>query len=210
MNLYVLAAQRTISVESAMPLPRGAHDDSSTARRLLARARQGDRGALGRLIADWVPLLKRWAHGTFPRWARTAADTSDFVQDVVLATLRQDRTPDLPTRRALGAYLREAVRNRIHDERRRVARRGIAQTASEALVDAGPSPLDRVIGVEYAARYRAALRCLRPRDRDLIVAHVELGYTHAQLACMTGRSRNAARMALERAVRRLAAQMRAR
>lgn len=193
-----------------MSSPRGAYDDSSTDVRLLARARRGDRNALGRLIADWVPVLKRWAHGTFPSWARTAADTSDFVQDAVLATLRQDRTPDLPTRRALGAYLREAVRNRIHDERRRLARRGVAQAASDALIDPGPSPLDRAIGLEYTSRYRAALRRLRPGDRDLIVAHVELGYTHAQLACMTGRSRNAARMALERAVRRLAAQMRTR
>ncbi len=179
-----------------MSAARAANGDSSTSQRLLRRARLGDRTALGRLIAGWVPILKRWAHGSLPRWARTAADTSDFVQDAVLSTLGQERVPDLPTHRALGAYLREAVRNRIHDERRRVARRGVPRDAPDSLVDPGPSPLDRVIGTEYAARYRAALDRLRPRDRDLIVAHVELGYTHAQLACMTGRSRNAARMAL--------------
>jgi DNA-directed RNA polymerase specialized sigma24 family protein len=42
----------------------------------------------------------------------------------------------------------------------------------------------------------------------LIVAHVELGYSHAQLGCMTGRSSNAARMALRRAIGRLAERMR--
>lgn len=193
-----------------MRAAREAGDDSSTAARQLARARDGDRTAFGRLLSDWMPRLKRWAHGTLPRWARTAADTSDVVQDVVLATLRQRRAPDWPTRRALGAYLREAVRNRVRDECRRSGRRGIREEPSDALVDPGPSPLDHAIGNEYASRYRRALDRLRPRDRDLIVAHVELGYTHAQLACMTGRSRNAARMALERAVRRLASQMRAR
>jgi DNA-directed RNA polymerase specialized sigma24 family protein len=84
----------------------------------------------------------------------------------------------------------------------------VHDTLSERLVDQSPSPLDRALIQEQDARYRAALARLGLRDRELIVAHVELGYTHAQLGCMTGRSRNAARMALERAVRRLAAQMR--
>jgi DNA-directed RNA polymerase specialized sigma24 family protein len=57
-------------------------------------------------------------------------------------------------------------------------------------------------------RYRAALDRLGARDRELIVAHVELDYTHEQLGCMIGRSRNAARMALHRAIGRLARQMR--
>ena len=56
-------------------------------------------------------------------------------------------------------------------------------------------------------RYRAALASLNTSDRELIVAHVELEYTHAQIGCMTGRSPNAARMALQRAVGRLAARM---
>jgi len=57
------------------------------------------------------------------------------------------------------------------------------------------------------ARYRAALARLKPADQEVIVAHVELDYTHEQLACMLGRSRNAARMALRRAIGRLAARL---
>jgi RNA polymerase sigma factor (sigma-70 family) len=186
-------------------------DSSSTTTaswRLLDRARVGDRTALGRLIGRCLPALTRWAHRRLPLWARTAADTTDFVQDAVLRTLRQSGTLDLRSRRALAAYLREAVHNRIRDEHRRIARRGVHGVLTDNLVDRQPSPLDRALTQEQDARYRAALARLSSKDRELVVAHVELGYTHAQLGCMTGRSRNAARMALERAVRRLAAQMR--
>jgi RNA polymerase sigma-70 factor (ECF subfamily) len=176
--------------------------------RLLDRARIGDRTALGRLIGRCLPALMCWAHRRLPMWARTAADTTDFVQDAVLRTLRRSRSLDVRSRQALAAYLREAVHNRIRDEHRRIGRRGVADPLSDTLVDRGPSPLDRVLTEEQDIRYRAALARLGTHDRELIVAHVELGYTHAQLGCMTGRSRNAARMALERAVRRLAAQMR--
>jgi RNA polymerase sigma factor (sigma-70 family) len=185
-----------------------AGNSTTTSCPLLDRARIGDRGALGRLIARCLPSLTRWAHGRLPRWARTAADTTDFIQDAVLRTLRRGGTLDLRSRRALAAYLREAVRNRINDEHRRIARRGVHDPATDGLVDRGPSPLDGLLTQERHARYRIALARLRPPDRELIVAHVELGYTHAQLGCMTGRSPNAARMALERAVHRLAAQMR--
>jgi RNA polymerase sigma-70 factor (ECF subfamily) len=175
--------------------------------RLIARAHGGDRTAIGRLVTRCLPGLRRWAHGRLPRWARTVTDTKDLVQDAVLGTLRQPDTLDLRSRRALAAYLREAVRNRIRDEHRRFARHGAHDAAPDSLVHPGRSPLDDVLARERHARYRAALARLRPGDRELIVAHVELQYSHAQLGCMTGRSVNAARMALARAIRRLAEQM---
>jgi RNA polymerase sigma factor (sigma-70 family) len=100
------------------------------------------------------------------------------------------------------------VRNRIRDEHRRVGRRGIPGALPDTLVDPVPSPLDRAIASAFEVRYRAALAVLSPADRELIVAHMELDYTHDQLGCMIGRSRDAARMALRRAVGRLAERMR--
>jgi len=50
---------------------------------------------------------------------------------------------------------------------------------------------------------------LRPEEREAIVARIELGYTHEELAGMLGKpSANAARMAVERAIVRLARCMR--
>src|SRR5690349_24985397 len=38
------------------------------------------------LVTWWLPRLRRWTHGRLPAWARSAADTSDIVQDVLLRT----------------------------------------------------------------------------------------------------------------------------
>ena len=178
-----------------------------TSWRLLARARRGDSNALGRLLDRYLPELRRWAHRRLPSWARTGTDTADLVQDAVLHTLGRLDTFDLRGRRARAAYLRGAVRNRIRDEHRRAIRHGVPDALSDTIVDSAASPLDHAIASEMDARYRAALARLHPLDRELIVAHVELDYSHEQLACMTGRSRNAARMALQRAIRRLTQQM---
>lgn len=179
-----------------------------TSWRLLVRARRGDSTALGLLFSRYLPDLCRWAHGRLPQWARSTSDTSDFVQDAVARTLARLDAFQPQGRHALAAYLRTAVRNRICDERRRALRWGPAAQVPETLVAADRSPLQHTMASEHERRYRAALARLGSRDRELIVAHLELDYTHAQLGCMIGRSPNAARMALCRAVGRLAAHMR--
>ncbi len=178
--------------------------------RLLSAARRGRSSALDRLVTRQLPQLRRWAHGRLPRWARSIADTADLVQDALLRTLGRLDTFEPRGRHALAAYLREAVRNRIRDEHRRVGRRGIPSVVTEAHAGALPSPLDAAMAEALEARYRAALRRMTPVDRELIVAHVEMDFTHEQLGCMLGRSRDAARMALRRAIARLAGEMRER
>jgi RNA polymerase sigma factor (sigma-70 family) len=184
--------------------------DEPTSRRLLAGAQRGDRGAIEQLLQRSFAPLRAWAHGRLPRWLRTTADTSDLIQDAWLRTLGRLDAFEPQGRHALAAYLREAVRNRICDEHRRIARWNTTSALPESLSDPAPSPLDCAVAAELEARYRAALARLTRADRELIVAHVELDYTHEQLGCMTGRSPHAARMALRRAVGRLAEFMRER
>ena len=56
---------------------------------LLQRARAGDQTAVEELLARHLPLLKRWASGCLPRWARDITDTSDLVQETVLQTFKR-------------------------------------------------------------------------------------------------------------------------
>jgi DNA-directed RNA polymerase specialized sigma24 family protein len=64
------------------------------------------------------------------------------------------------------------------------------------------------VGQEAIERYEAALQRLRAEDREAIIARVELGMPHEELARLLGKpSANAARMAVERALVRLAAEM---
>jgi RNA polymerase sigma-70 factor (ECF subfamily) len=207
-DTIIAIGSTTMSPQSSPTPSANARPDPRTSWTLLVRAaRRGDADALGLLLGRVLPGIERWARGRLPRWVRRGADTPDLIQDAVLGTIRQLDTLELRGRGALAAYLRQAVRNRIRDEYRRVAVRGATIALSRGLADPGASPFDEAAAAADAARYRQALATLTPEDQELVVGHVELGYTHAQLGCMTGRSANAARMALGRAIHRLAQRM---
>jgi len=176
---------------------------------LLTRVRNGDEAALNRLLERCLPPLRRWAHGRLPPFARDLMDTADLVQDTVIAALR--RLDGFEARRegALQAYLRQALANRITDVVRQHLRRPIPTEIPEHLPAPDPSPLDLAIGSENHARYEAALLRLRDEDREAIVTRMELQYSYEELAVALGKpTANAARVAVTRALRRLADEMR--
>jgi RNA polymerase sigma-70 factor (ECF subfamily) len=171
------------------------------------RAKDGDRSAIARLFELQIEPLRRWAHRKLPAWARSVSDTADLVQDAILRTLNRFDAIDIQERGALGAYLRQAINNRVLDEFRRVQRRGIGDAIPDDLVSEHPTPFDTAAAEELEGRYKRALASLNESDRHLIVGHVELEYSLEQLACSTGRNPSATRMALRRALVRLAAEM---
>jgi RNA polymerase sigma-70 factor (ECF subfamily) len=175
---------------------------------LLERARAGDAAAVDLLFARCVPVLRRWARGRLPGWARDLGDTEDVVQEAVLQTFKHLETFDARGEGALQAYLRQAVMNRIRDHIRRVNRRPITTELDSVHEDDSPSPLEHAVGREAVDRYERALSRLSDVDRELIVATVELGYSPEQVADATGRaSADAARKAAKRALVKLAEEM---
>jgi RNA polymerase sigma-70 factor (ECF subfamily) len=188
------------------------NDDKSAAisAELLARAKAGDARAISTLFERHGPELRQWARGRLPRWARTVADTTDVVQDVLLRTFRRiDRFEDRG-RGALRGYLRRSVMNRIHDEMRKVVRRPAGQL-EERLFDLPgeqPTPFDSAVDSERARHYKAALATLTEEERLLVVGRIELGYNYDQLALIGARATpEAARQAVRRAVKKLAERM---
>jgi RNA polymerase sigma-70 factor (ECF subfamily) len=185
--------------------PRGTARGGDVTVQLIERARAGDRRALDELFERYIPLLRRWARGRLPKWARRGTDTQDLVQDVVVNTLRQLDTFDASREGALQAYLRQAILNRIRDELRRVTRRPANQPLVDRYQSADASPLDEAIGTETVDRYEQALAQLSPDEREAIIARVEFGYAYDQIAQIIGRpSADAARMAVRRALVHLA------
>lgn len=175
---------------------------------LLDRARQGDEEALERLFARHLKPLQRWASGRLPRWARDLADTDDLVQDTLLRTFRT--IGGFQPRRvgALQAYLRQAVLNRLRDELRRKGREPYAQGLDSVQLEAAGSPLEEAIGQETVERYEAALQRLKPEEREVIIARVEMDCSYEELAEALGKpSPDAARKAAQRALVRLAEEM---
>jgi RNA polymerase sigma-70 factor (ECF subfamily) len=176
---------------------------------LLSRAQAGDRVALDALVARYLPRLQRWASGRLPPWARDMSDTQDLVQETLFQTFKKIERFESRGDGALYGYLRQAVLNRIRDQLRRAKRRPTPDPLDSGVQDSGQSPLEAAIGHEALERYEKALATLRDEDREAIVARIELGYTHEELAGLLGKpTANAARMAVERAIVRLAAAMR--
>ena len=175
----------------------------------LKRVRRGDRSALSALFARHVPLLRQWARGRLPRWARAFGDTTDLVQEAVLNTLRRLERLDVKGERALQGYLRAAVQNRIHDVLRRAETRTRGpELTGEEPDRSQPSPLSLAISSQERERYQAGLGRLKAEEQTLIVGRLELGYSFGQLALTLGRpTSDAARKAYSRAISRLVEEM---
>jgi RNA polymerase sigma factor (sigma-70 family) len=175
---------------------------------LLERFKQGDDEAVSLLVERSLPPLRRWARGRLPRWARGLDDTQDLVQDAIIRALPRLKTFEARHPGALQAYLRQAVTNHIRDEIRKVTAHPTPSELGDNHADAGPSPLEEVIGREGVERYEAALKALRPADREAIIARLELQQSYEEVAIALGKpSADAARMAVKRAVKALIALM---
>lgn len=176
---------------------------------LLSRARNGDESALEQLLERCMPPLRRWAHGRLPAPLRGPQETADLVQNAIKATLDRLDTFEVRHQGALQAYLRTAVLNQIRDLVRQQQRRGLPVELPESLENHDPSPLELAIGAENLSRYEAAVERLSQSDREAIIGRIELQYTYDELAVVLGKSSpDAARMAVTRALKRLAAEMR--
>ena len=175
---------------------------------LIVRARVGDQRALEALVERCIPSLRQWAHGRLPPSARGSIDTSDLVQEAVMHALRRLDAFEPRHVGAMQAYLRRSVTNRIIDEVRKVKR----HPSGAALDDEQPaqdlSPLEVAIESETYERYRAALQMLKPRQRQIVVARIEMLWSISRITQEFGFSSvDAARMAVTRAVQQLKKQM---
>jgi RNA polymerase sigma-70 factor (ECF subfamily) len=171
---------------------------------LLVRARSGDREALERLLVRYRPVLRRWAKGRLPVWARDLAETDDLVQDTLVQTVGKIGAFEPRHDGALLAYLRKALQNRLRDEIRRRGRMPERASLDTQAPDDTASPLERAVGVQNLELYEAALARLRPEDRELIVLRLEMRLSYEELAKAARKpSANAARMAVLRALVRL-------
>jgi RNA polymerase sigma-70 factor, ECF subfamily len=172
---------------------------------LLLRAQAGDNRAVEELCARYLPRLRRWAHGRLPSSSRRLLDTEDLVQDVLLKAVRHVETFKPRHEGAFAGYVRQILLNQLRDEGRKNYRHPRLASIEDEHVDEGPSPLENAIGKDALERYEAALQRLKPHDRELVIARVELGFSAAEIAAEFGKpSAGAAQMAVSRALVKLA------
>jgi RNA polymerase sigma-70 factor, ECF subfamily len=171
---------------------------------LVVRARRGDRPAMEALLERCLPPLKRWTHGRLPAVARGSLDTGDLVQEAAMHALRNLDRFEPRHVGAMQAYLRQSVINRIRDEIRKITRQPPPVELPEDQASDRTSPIEFAIQAEAYDHYREVLGDLPAKDRELIVARIEMQWSLSEITQRLGMSTvDAARMAVNRAVKRL-------
>jgi RNA polymerase sigma factor (sigma-70 family) len=182
--------------------------DAESTLDLVARARTGDEAATAELFDRYGARLRRWAHGRLPSAARGAMESQDLVQETLTRVFQ--RLPAFEPRHpgAFRDYVWTTLWNCIRDVARRYQHRGPSDPLDGDIPDPQPTPLEEAMGRETFARYEAALERLDPDEREAIIARIELGLSHAEVAEALGKSSAAAaHMAVSRALIRLAREM---
>jgi RNA polymerase sigma-70 factor (ECF subfamily) len=182
------------------------HSESTV--ELVARARSGDDAAVSELFDRYGARLRRWAHGRLPAAARGALESQDLVQETLAKVFQ--RLPAFEPRHpgAFRDYVWTTLWNCIRDIARTYQRRGPSDPLYDDIADPAPTPLEEAMGREVFARYERAMDRLRPDEREAIIARIELGLSHAEVAEALGKpSAAAAHMAVSRALVRLAKEM---
>jgi RNA polymerase sigma factor (sigma-70 family) len=182
--------------------------DATTSLELVIRANAGDDAAVAALYERYKPRLQRWAHNRLPPTARGALQTEDLVQDTLTHVLGHLTAFNPRHEGAFQGYVRTALKNRIRDAARWQKRRGSRDVLDSEMKADEASPLDVAIGQETLDRYDRALEQLRPEDRDLIIARIEMGLSNEEMRVMFEKpSAAAVHMALSRALIKLAEEM---
>jgi RNA polymerase sigma factor (sigma-70 family) len=175
---------------------------------LVEKAKSGDSEALDRIFARYLPALRRWASGRLPQWTRDLMSTDDLVQETFIRVMKGIDRFEMRHEGALHGYLRQAIVNRVRDEVRRGKRAPALTDIDEQHANRDATPLELAIGQEALERYEAALARLRTEEREAIVARVEMGLSYQEIAEALGKpTPEAARMAVSRALMRLAREM---
>jgi len=179
--------------------------DLETTSELLTRVRSGDTAARERLVARYLPMLKRWAHGRLPASARGMVETDDLVQVSLIRVLNHLGDFEPRHEGAFLAYLRRILLNALRDEIRRSVRRPAGEPLPEDLADGQPSLLEQAMGREAVESYEAALMSLTEAQQEAVILRIEFGYDYQRIADAIGSpSAKAAHMVVSRALLRLA------
>src|SRR4051812_43748748 len=180
-------------------------DASEPTEQLLLRIRGGEAAAKQALYERCLPLLRRWAHGRLPAYARDITDTDDLVQVTLLRALNHVEEFQAQGSGGFLAYLRQILLNEVRAEVRKRKRRGSMADVDDLVVaDESASIVERLVGEERMRSYENALAALDREQQGLVVMRIEFGMSFQEMALETGNSPDAVRMRLTRALKTVA------
>jgi RNA polymerase sigma-70 factor (subfamily 1) len=190
--------------------------DFERTRALLERARGGDGGAYQELFERYRGELERRMRGRVPLALRKLVDPLDVVQEAIADAVASFESFEYRGAGSFGRWLRRILENRLAmlsrrylGRDRRDVRREVPLPASAsddargALPGSVASPSEQAAGKEWEARVSACLACLPDEYREIIRLVKLEGRSLAAAGSAMGRSENAAKKLLGRALLRL-------
>lgn len=175
---------------------------------LLRRIRIGESAAKQALYERCLPLLRRWAHGRLPHYARDIADTDDLVQVTLLRALNRLDQFNPDGSGSFLAYLRQILLNEVRGElRKRQVRGDKIDIDALPLLDDSASVVEQLVGEQRMQSYESALATLDREQQALIVMRLEFGMSYQEIAIETASSPDAVRMRVTRALKSVASRI---
>jgi len=187
-------------------------DDSSS---LLRRARDGSREALNTLLADCGGRVNAFIRLRLGPGLRGQVESSDVLQLTLLRAFQNIEQFEGASRRSLVAWLVAIAQNVIRDEaefahrQRRDVRKNVPiGEDAETLVAEVRSEVSKLIVKEETRRLEEAMERLEPLHREVILLRKYEELRFAEIGARLGKSPDASRMLLARAMTALADTMR--
>lgn len=179
---------------------------------LLSRVRGGDEGARDELFRRYRLPLERFLHGRLPAAARGVLDTQDATQEVCIKVFRSLGRFDHRGIGSFWAYLRQAAMNWVRDLAKTPGKLRQASSLPEETrsqpAGSARSPLAEALTAENLAAFEAAVLTLDEKPRNALLMRIELDLDYRVIAEDCGYpSPDAARMAVTRALERVATEM---
>jgi RNA polymerase sigma-70 factor (ECF subfamily) len=183
---------------------------------LAGRAALGDGHAVDLLLEHHLPALHAFVRAHMGLKLRARESTSDLVQSVCRELLSHQERFRYPTEGAFRTWLfttaRRKIANRARDldrDKRAVGRElgGLDEAAVATLGGAYASissPSGRALRKEEIARLESAIDALPEEQREVITLAHLAGLSRADIGAEMGRSEEAVRALLHRAMARLA------
>jgi len=160
---------------------------------LVAAAREGDRGAFGRLYERYARMVHGILLGRVP-----VAEVEDLVQDVFVRAMRQVHT--LRDINAFGGWLATVTRNRANDYHRRSVE--TVEFTEEAPNQAPAKPRSSPSEDDGAA-ILVVIRGLPEAYRETLILRLAEGMTGPEIAERTGLTAGSVRVNLHRGMQML-------
>lgn len=193
-------------------------DDSA---QLHERVATGDGESLDELLARYLPQLHAYVHARLGGDVRARESSMDVAQSVCRALLAERGRFDFRGEERFRAWLFTAALNKIRDKHRFHRGAGRDVRRERAGGDVGfdfelvlardlVSPSRGAMAAETAHRVREALDALTPAHREVVTLARIVGLPHKVIGEVMGRSEEATRQLLGRALLAFALELRQR